>query len=715
MQNLTLKAFAYRFLLLITTTALQSTITLVSESSTIKLSGTNAQLILSAGAPLAVGGTIYADSKSATTIQGTTTNDTLNFTNGFLQTNATGKSQINGTFDPTSADVIKLGSNQTLTCDNNTLIEGVEVSGTGGAIRGQPLFASDITLVDNATTLTMAIQNKLNVNVTMNGGTITMTDDLSLEADNTFVGDGTVDINNKQLSIGPATWGAGEITFLNANDITLTGYTTLNSGAVYNFQGNGASSVLNGAGNTLNIDAGGIIRVRTNHTLYMVDINIHGLGAGHGNFDIFSTGTIRMFNTTITLNGSFSHDAGTIVAQGGRCMVIAKSSDKFNIIGATLTVDGIALLYDPLDTTPTDPNPFVTSSGGTITYLNNGLIRANSPNVSGGNLGFSSNTPSLGTAQILGPNSKMTVINATVGTPKAVTLDGQGNFIQFNYSTTQYWTIQENVTLTLTNVMIKDFDQSLIDFQGAGGTLAKLQFGDNCIVSFGKNTTISSTPLTFVGNATLDTGGNTITLASSGAIDNTTAGKTLTIKNGNLVLSNATAIRATNDTAKIVLQNTNITANNVGFTYSQGSLDLQDKVTLSGLDQTASGGTSIFTFASKGLMTVKSGSSLIMDRGMTFSYNPNTTSDGTNAVKKRHLKLNDPSATLNLNGCTFYTGLMGMALDYGRLLIDGKSVMNISPATGAEVEFGTALDVQIASGAILDINGALKYTSTTYP
>ena len=694
---------------------LQSAISFGSATSTLKLVGASSALKLNAFTPLIVNnGTIYADTFSATSIQGTTTGDTITFSGGFLQTSGNSKFFTTSSYDPTTGDTFKLTGNGILESFNDSVIQSVNISGTGNVINGSPVFGSALVLADSATSVTLNLQHNLSQNITMNGGTVILGDNLTLETNIFFTGTGTCNVNNKGLTISAmqSTPWSGSTTFLNASDIDIDGYVSLTG--TWTFSGAGVSSRINGKGNNLDLSSGGTISIGANHTLYIANLNIIGLATAR--LSMTSTSSLRIYETNLTSNGAFVLSAGTITVQGGQCYYYARGTDTFSVAaGGTLVVDGVAFLYDNLDASGA-ANPIV-NTGGTITLSNNGVIRsALSGGALGGNLSITATSATLTTSQILSPFSTITIVNATPASPKAVTLDGQGHFIQFNYLTNSYFTLQQNVTLTLTNVMLKDFDISLMTFGGAGGTLAKVQFGDNVIVEFGKNQTISTTPLTVVGNATLDLQGATLTLSAAGAINNTTAAKTCTIRGGTVNMTNATAIQATNDTAKILFQNVSVTSTNVGFTFSQGSMDIRDKVSFFGLDQTAVAGTSIFTFASKGLLTVTTNSSLVLDRGMTFSYNPNITSDGgVVAVQKRHFRMADPSATINLNTCTVASGLMGMAFDYGRILIDGRTILNVSPAANAEVEFGTALDVNITANAVLEVNGGLKYTATTYP
>ncbi len=688
-------------------------ITFGSQASTLKFPS-GGKLFLQANTALVVDGTILTEGANANSIQGLSVNDVLTFSDGCLQQGSASRSIITGTLDPSSSDTIKLTAGQTLVCDNHSVVQAVNVSGLGSTIKGQAYFSSAIVLADSSSSVNLALQNKLTQNITMNGGTVILQDDLSLQSGVVFSGAGTVDVNYKKLTLGSGSW-AGTTTFLNASDIFLEGAVSLSG--TWDFQGSGGTSVLNGDSNSLDISSGGVIRVNTNHTLYLVNLNVYGLGSGFGDFDILSGGSIKLFSTRISLSASFPHDSGSIVAQSGDCLVLVREPNRFNVSGAstTLVVDGVVLFYDPLDTSLSDASPFITSSGGVISYLNGGTIRS-TVSAASAPVAVTTTTPTLESNQTLGQNSNLTVVNDTPATPKAVTMDGQGNFIQFNYSSGQYFTIQENVTLTITNAMVKDFDPALINFQGSGGSQAKLEFGDNTVVSLSKNLNFSTVPLNFVGDATINVGGNELTLGAANILNVTVPGKTLTIQNGNIYASNPNAIQLTSDTAKLELKNSDIVMDSGGLNFGQGNLDISGSVRLAGLDSTSTSGASVFTFASKGSLEVKSGGSLNLDRDVGFFYNPDTSADGGNpALQKRHFKLASPSATLRLDSCNFSTGSMGMALDYGRVLVDGKTSINISPLPGAEVEFGTALDVQIAPGATLDINGGLKYVASSYP
>lgn len=689
-----------------------------NQFSTLQLSGSNAKIILSS--PLSWPGTMKILNKSANSIQGTTTSDLLTFSDGVFQSGGN-RVYLTGTIDPATTDKIILSSGQSLEAEVGSIIEAVEIRGSGNYIRGQPVFSSAIVMQNLSAVLNLGIQTKLSQNITMNGGTVNLIDDLSLQDGVFFSGNGTVNIGNKTLTLPAAVGSAwtGNLTFQNANDINLTGYTTLNG--AWTFTGSGLTSRLNGNGNVLDLSAGGVITVDTNHTLYLTDVIIKGLGTGFGDIAIDSTGgVVNMSNVTLNLSASFEHDSGQIVVQGTNCLLVSRNQYTFNVsgTGTDLTVDGVVFLYDPLGTTPANPIPFVATSPATITYLNDGVIRANSP-VDQGNILFSLDS---GSGNNLLPNnywltatSTISFINSNVATPKDMVLDGQGYFIEFNNLSGQYMILNENITLTLQNVVLKGFDQSLINFQGAGGTKAKIRFGDNVTIFLNKDQTVSSTPLTFVGSSVLQGNGSTLKLTAANALTLTNT-KTLTLKDMRLSVGNPLGMHCLHDSSIIKLQDTELNITGTDATFDTGSIQVQGSSKITGSDPSVVAGTSTFTFTTKGTFNVLSGANLKLDRGAKFYYNPDITNDGANPLlEKYHFKLADPSAAFLMESSTLQTGAMGFALAYGRLFIDGKTTFNINTGVGAEVEFGTALQVELGASGVLDIDGALKYISTSYP
>jgi hypothetical protein len=68
-----------------------------------------------------------------------------------------------------------------------------------------------------------------------------------------------------------------------------------------------------------------------------------------------------------------------------------------------------------------------------------------------------------------------------------------------------------------------------------------------------------------------------------------------------------------------------------------------------------------------------------------------------------------------MNNATLKSGDMGLALDYGSLIIDGKSTLEINSAVSAELELGSSFEVLIQPGAIVEATGPVKYVTTSFP
>lgn len=713
--------------LLATFSSLNFNFKFTSQSSTLKLSGASAKLELDTPYT-GFDGTLDITNKSATSLVGTTpATDTLAFSDGILQSGSSRRAYLTGTMQlDGAADKLILDTGQKLEVENGTISEEIEVKNGGNSIKGTPVFSSAVVLENASAALSIGIFNKLTQNITLNDGTLTLDEDLSL-GDNVLIsGDGTINLNNKTLSLPRvvSTPWTGTQTLQNANDIELNGYTTFNG--TWNLSG--TVSRLNGNGNILDIGGGGTVAIPAAHTLYMTDVHIKDLGALGGSITFADdTSILRLSNCVIELAGNFTLDAGKITVEGNNCVVIARNGNQFLVddgpLGTTtptLEVDGVVLLYDPLGTSPVEPDPFVESNDGVISLINDGVIRTNfAADAASPSIEYVLANPTdniLTGSHILSSEATITFKNSTPGTPKAMTLDGQGNWIQFNYQTGQHLILEENITLTLKNIELKDFDPSLISFAGAGATKSKLEFGDNAQLSLSKDQTIGTDAWTFTGNGTLLGNGHTLTLTASDMLTIDNASKTLKIKDAKIATTAADGLHCLNDDSIIRLQDSEISMDQAGLTFDTGNIEVEGFSSILGAVNNATTGTSEFSFDTKGSGTILSGATLKIGRGAKFTYDADVTDDaGDPAVEKYHFTLTDPSSKLWLDTCFFESGANGFALDHGTLYIDGKVDFTINAAAGAEVEFGSALNVEIAPAGILEVDGTIKYNSTTYP
>lgn len=704
----------------------EATLKFSSRDSTIKLKNSSAQLRLET--PMTgYNGTLKIEGKTNNSVQGLTGSDKITFAEGVLASGAN-NFVITGVLNPTTGDTIELGDNQTIEASAGDVIQSITISGTTGAdsvIKGQPIFGSAIVINGSTNFLKLGIQNKLTQNVTMNGGTLTLVDDLSLLDGVKFTGNGTVDVGNYTLELATtigSPW-TGNLTFKNANDIQLNGYTELTG--IWDFNDVSGSSQFNGNGNVLDLSSGGTIAVAEGHTLYLSDVHVKGLGSGLGDFNIHPTGgRVKMSNVTFELGATYTHSTGEFYVQGDNCRVISADTTSgnysFNVTGtvALITVDHSVLEYETLG--GQNISPFTFANVGTQRNLvNGGVLRSATLDNSVGNIIFdeAAVSPVLSTNYDITSATNIVFTNIATGA-QTMTLDGQGYFLQFPAGAANMFQIAADLTLTLEDVVLKDFNAAVVSY----GANSALQFGDGCVIELAADTVIgaASKPFTFVGNATLIGYGHTITLQGASNRMTVAGAKTLKIRDTKIYIDHVNALSCLSYDAKFDFKNVDICIANPGFAFALGSIDINGDVKIKGCDATTPGGLALFNYSTTGTLTVQRASTLELKGDLNFTYLASpapsvTPTAATYAQSKRRLKLIDPSATLHLNACTLTSTGTALALDYGNLIVEDTVAFNISAAAGSEAEIGTALDVAIKAGATLEVGGPLKYTSTTYP
>lgn len=152
------------------------------------------------------------------------------------------------------------------------------------------------------------------------------------------------------------------------------------------------------------------------------------------------------------------------------------------------------------------------------------------------------------------------------------------------------------------------------------------------------------------------------------------------------------------------------------MTFSAGNIDILDLVEIFGSNPAIVDGRSSFTFSSPGQFVILPGAKFVIHHYTDFYYAANPSGDaGIVYNQKRHFKIADPSATLELNGGTIYSTATGLALDYGRFLVSDTSKLISQGFNGTEAEFGSALDWYHFPGSTLYVTGSLSYNPTTFP
>ncbi len=649
------------------------------------------------------------------------------FNGGVIQIN-NNQASFTGTYVPGStsvADTITLGNGDYLDVFAGEVVQqAITVAASSTAnITGSVLLSNSITLTNSTSTLNMGIHNNLSQNITMNGGKLVLMDNLYLTDGVHLVGNGTVDLATNTLSIGTSTssW-SGNLTFNRAEDLQINGQINLSGTWDFETASGKKESIINGNGNILDLTGGGIIQVGLDHTLHISDLHIKGLGGAYGSFSLASSattpGTLVLSNVTIELKGNYTHSAGTIKVVGDKVRVISGGQYTFVISGTNtkIIVDQVPLIYETLGGTNT--NPFSTASGGTLNTINGGVVRSAIADIQPADTTVDANfyngqTVSLGGNRNLRSVSKIAVINTTGA--KTVTLDAQDGVWTFPNGAISVITVDSNVTLTLKNVVLKNFTMDTVLL----GSSSSILFGDGVVMEFGTAGETLTGNIIFNGNASIRGNGATMVVGDAvGSIQQTGSGKTLTLEDLNielLGLSSSNGIRNTQYDSKIVMKNCDvaISGNNAttAYAFALGSLDIEGSTKFSGKIADAVDGKINFDFTSTGTLTIKSGATMELHKGVNFQYKAAYVKpfDTNTAASKRHLQFEDNSSTLFCDGCTLTSSATGLAFDKGNLVVNNQVSFVASNSVPESAEFGTSLNIEILAASLLDINGAVLY------
>lgn len=346
---------------------IEAKITFGSTQSAIKIS--NGGALHLGGDVTNVDGTISHDASGVITGEASTT---IEFSQGVLQSN-NAEVGLTAGYDPNlSGKTIVLNGNDLLQAEPGTIVENVRISGASNRITGQPLFSTPLLLADANSSLTMAIHSRLNQNINLNGGTLTLDHDLELSDYINLLGGGTVLLNNHQLAFGSGELNhTDNIHWISANAEYLHGKTNLASTWFYS-----GESTLNGNGNVLDLSLGGTIFVNENSTLYISDLFIKGLGDGGIQF-ADKTSNIILSNVEIELAQNYTTTTGGLYVEGPSTFILENKSWFFDQNGS-LSVDGVVLWTDRKGT-PTTTRGFVEFGSPKENFyssINSGTIKA---------------------------------------------------------------------------------------------------------------------------------------------------------------------------------------------------------------------------------------------------------------------------------------------------------------------------------------------------
>lgn len=572
-------------------------------------------------------------------------------------------------------------------------LAGVQVDALPGRslLRGQPLFfgPNDLKLQDETTGLSIAIQNTLNTNITLNGGLLFLQDDLRLGDDAVILDNGHVVFNNRRLSLGgkASTW-SGRILWDAAQDIQLNSALTLTGTWIFI-----GENQINGNGNVIDIGNHGSIVVLDGSTLRLAGVQVKGL-AGTGTIKLAQDATLIISDVVIEMENNYNIDSGTIFVEGASTIItkdnILTFTDGSNGTSGKLIVDRVFLNYDTLasiDKLNIQPQLILDPERKHVDILGDGEIGS----VRRDTVTFHNyrSQPLLLKYAIVAPYRKFEVFpevdEQTQERNFDVILDGNTNFMGFTKTDEKIFIVTENVQATTQNITLRDFSPKHVQFNFG----SSLVFGDQTTISFARNETLDY-KWVFQGQTMLRGAGNILELGPNGVIEVQGENSVLLLDGVIIKGITDTNIRCLNDSCKIVLKDVKWFQNGE-FSYNMGSVDILDEVVMQGGINPVSGASSNFIYNSTQPFTILSNSTLSLIRDMIFTYSPISFASNL-------LVFTDQTAALMLDQATLAVPLAGtsLSLSTGRLIVRNRNFLQ------GNVIFGQDLFIDQPSGATLE-------------
>ncbi len=277
------------------------------------------------------------------------TDKKLSYKNVFIDTGV-GTFEIDGT--QLGLGLLQLIGDQQIFLNNGfvdffTIVTGQNNSIVGsGSIRGQIIFG------DPTASLTYGIDGLTFQSIQLNGGDLTLSQNLNFAKDAQITVGGSVNISKFKVNLGPGNllWNSPITWTSDGGVITLD--SELSLGAIWLVNGD---LTIDGSSNTLAMLTNGQILVGSNSTLVLRDIKVNDIG-GIDIHCIDNTGTIVLENIEWIQNGLYQFSAGNLKCKNrvlfdGPASVFAYQSSQPLLIEteSRLILDqGFTFSYDPV-------------------------------------------------------------------------------------------------------------------------------------------------------------------------------------------------------------------------------------------------------------------------------------------------------------------------------------------------------------------------------
>jgi hypothetical protein len=166
--------------------------------------------------------------------------------------------------------------------------------------------------------------------------------------------------------------------------------------------------------------------------------------------------------------------------------------------------------------------------------------------------------------------------------------------------------------------------------------------------------------LKFSGDSSIDCLENQLSLEDVNASIIIDVASTLLIKNATIKNISANKIRCLGDNSELILENVKWVQDN-NTTFTTGKLKFKNKVKMKG--------DSVFAYQSNQESKILKETHLILDSGITFSYDPPIASQDLFVFE-------DNTSYLFLNGASFHTTSTGVTLKDGNLIVKNNSLFS---------------------------------------
>ena len=635
----------------------------------------------------------------------------VTFDDGILESSGA-QSLITAVYDPASGgDSIRLNGSKSIDVEPGTIYESLVVSGDYNRLEGQPMFRQDITLDANAS-LTLALQSKLNRNISMvGGGTLKLDDDLNFEDDRKILGFGTVFVNKRQIDFGgqDVVW-TSSLYWNNASDMVLNSRVDLSS--TWTFFG---ENHITGNGNILDLSKGATLWVKHDSILHLRDIKLRGLGSRGKIILEDESSQIRLSDSQVEMDRDWTVTCGGIYVDGESTIYVKNWILSFEQRGS-MTVDGTCLWYDLLrqedkveSIIGISPEEADDLNNQYIEYLNDGIIRQ----VIGGQHGdiIWEGVDYLHEDLWLSPDMRAIVVDDKV-------VFGRSHSIHFSrtddtISSAPLIEITPGKKLTLLNIVFENF---LPDQIGSGYGYNGLSpdsiitFSDKTTLELAKDCELNMT-WTFIGTCILKGKGHTLKLGTNGGItvisnrDTDANFSSLLFDDINVEGISGNNIRCYDPYSTFSFNNAKWVLD-ANYALTEGAFDVIGPFELSG--------EYVFAYETNQSSTIWQDSSMIFDTGFTFSYAP--------SVNYRTLiEMTDDTSKIYMNGATLRATTTGLQLTKGTLVLDHKNYLyngpdGLLPATlNTAIAFGDGtpandLSLEIMPGGNIELmTGYLDY------